>query len=85
MANNQSIADELQKLSDLKEKGVITEEEFNEQKARLLQRSRDNLRPSLSPLVQKLAEPNLRMRTYSNYRRLKRPVRADALGALVGL
>ena len=41
MANNQSIADELQKLSDLKEKGVITEEEFNEQKARLLQRSRE--------------------------------------------
>ncbi len=41
MANNKSIADELLKLNDLKEKGVITEEEFNEQKLRLLQRSRE--------------------------------------------
>ena len=41
MADNKSIADELLKLHELKEKGVITEEEFNEQKARLLQRSKD--------------------------------------------
>ena len=31
-----SLADELTKLADLKEKGVITESEFNDQKAKLL-------------------------------------------------
>lgn len=30
------IADELQKLADLKEKGILTEEEFNAQKSQLL-------------------------------------------------
>jgi len=34
--NNMSIADELKKLNDLKEQGVLTEEEFNEQKRKLI-------------------------------------------------
>lgn len=34
--NSNSIADELAKLADLKNKGIITEEEFNTQKSKLL-------------------------------------------------
>lgn len=34
--NNTSISSELEKLSSLKDKGVITQEEFDEQKRRLL-------------------------------------------------
>jgi|GEM_PF-2551181 len=34
--NNSSIADELLKLAELKEKGILTEKEFQEQKNRLL-------------------------------------------------
>ena len=33
---NESVADELIKLNELKEKGLLTEEEFNEQKKKLL-------------------------------------------------
>ena len=43
MADAKFIADELLKLHSLKEKGVITEEEFNEQKAALLGRSQKKL------------------------------------------
>ena len=35
--NNISISDELMKLNELKEKGILTEEEFKEQKSKLLQ------------------------------------------------
>ncbi|MFD2755691.1 superinfection immunity protein [Comamonas terrae] len=35
-ASKPSIADELSKLADLKQQGLLTEEEFNQQKARLL-------------------------------------------------
>lgn len=34
--NNISYADEIQKLSDLKDKGIITEDEFNKKKSDLL-------------------------------------------------
>ena len=50
MADDRSIADELQKLYELKEKGVITEVEFNKQKTILLlntkERSSNNSKPA---------------------------------------
>ena len=60
MADDRSIADELQKLYELKEKGVITEVEFNEQKTILLLNTKERSSNESKP-----AEP-VRVRTPSS-------------------
>ena len=76
MANQQNqIVDELAKLAQLKESGVLTEEEFKEAKAFVLQRERaSQLKEDTTPQFSlQLEEPTSQKKTSNSYEKASKP------------